>query len=294
MAADQAVPPGAGAPPAPVCYRHTDRETYVSCVRCERPICPDCMNPASVGFQCPACVKQGAATVRTPRTALGGGLSGEGVVTKVLIGLNVAVFVIGVLLGVVSEGPAGGMRVLTGGLPPDFAPFVMYGPSVAGGEWWRLLTAGFLHAGVLHIGLNMWALLLFGTEVERLIGRWRYLAVYVLCCIGGNIGVLLIAPNQLGVGASGAVFGLFGALVFFFRRLNRSPRPLISLIVLNFAIGFFISTISWQAHLGGLITGALTGALLAYAPAGKNRTAYQIAGLVVVAAVLFGGVLLGT
>jgi membrane associated rhomboid family serine protease len=252
------------------------------------------MNPASVGFQCPACVKQGAATVRTPRTALGGGLSGEGVVTKVLIGLNVAIFVIGVLLGLVDRGPAGAIQVLSFDIPTVFYHFDMRGGLVADGEWWRLVTSGFLHRGLVHIALNMWALWVLGTEVERLIGRWRYIALYLLSVVGGSVGVLLLAPNQSAVGASGAVFGLFGALVFFFRRLNRSPRPLITLIVINFAIGFFIARISWQAHLGGLITGALAGALLAYAPAGKNRTAYQIAGLVVVAAVLFGGVLLGT
>jgi membrane associated rhomboid family serine protease len=251
------------------------------------------MNPASVGFQCPECVKQGAATVRAPRTALGGGLSGDGVVTKVLIGLNVAVFAIGVLLGLVN-GPAGAMQALVGGSEPLFQPFAMWGPGVAAGEWWRLLTSGFLHAGVLHIGLNMWALMLFGTEVERLIGRWRYLALYLLCVVGGSVGVLLLAPGVPSVGASGAVFGLFGALVFFFRRLNRSPRPLITLIAINFAIGFVIHFISWQAHLGGLITGAITGALLAYAPAGKNRTAYQVAGLLTVAALLLAGVLLGS
>jgi membrane associated rhomboid family serine protease len=256
------------------------------------------MNQASVGFQCPECVREGGRGVRQARTAFGGATAGgEGTVTKVLVGINVAVFVLGLLLTAVEEGVGGAMRGLTGVGGPlhDLFAMVPLATSVDGGQvhfigvvagqWYRLVTAGFLHYGLLHLGLNMWALLLFGREAERMIGRWRFVVLYLLSGVGGSALAMLLAsgPSVALAGASGSVFGLFGALVFFFRKLRLDPRQLIMLIVLNFGLGFFIASISWQAHLGGLLTGGLAGAVLAYAPAGKYRTAYQVAGLAVVA-----------
>lgn len=303
--------PGAGAAPAPVCYRHSGRETWVACVRCERPICPDCMNAASVGFQCPNCVAEGAKSVRSARTVFGGSLAGaQGAVTKALMVANVAVFVITVLVGIAEAGPAGAMRVITGSATRVHELFASHGIDVytAGlggpvverrrvdvfqGELYRLVTAGFLHYGVLHLLLNMWVLNIFGREVERLVGRWRFLVLYVLCGVGGTVCALLLAPEGALAGASGSVFGLFGAMLLFLKKLKLNPQQIVLLIVLNFAFGFFISgntgiNVSWQGHLGGLITGLLAGGVLAYAPRGPQRTAVQIGGLVMVALALAG------
>jgi len=308
---------GAGSKPAPVCYRHTDRETWVSCTRCERPICPDCMRPASVGFQCPECVRDGAKTVRTARTAFGGRLDGDqGIVTRALIILNVGMFVLTVLSGAL-YGAQNAMRVLMGqgggrsslyewlAMHPTTGPYVWADESgllqgvlvdgVAQGQIWRLVTAGFLHYGIIHLLFNMWALLILGREVERLVGRWRFVAIYLLCGVGGAIGEYLFgAPTAFSAGASGSVFGLFGALFFFFRKLNLDPRGLVLIVVLNFGLGIFIANISWLGHLGGLIVGAALGALLAYAPRGQQRTRFQIGGLGAVGLVLVALVAVGT
>jgi membrane associated rhomboid family serine protease len=294
--------PGAGATPAPVCYRHTDRETYVSCTRCERPICPDCMRPASVGFQCPECVREGAKSVRTARTAFGGSLAGaQGMVTKALLAINVAMFVLTALAAGAVAGVDNAVRVLTGGSVDSivYRLFAMIASptiydqrgtivmGVAEGEYWRLLTAGFLHFGLIHLLFNMWALMIFGTEVERLVGRWRFLAVYLLSGVAGALAEYAFGnPHTPVAGASGSIFGLFGAVVFFFRKLNMDPRGVVLLIVLNFGLGFFIPNISILGHLGGLVVGAASGAVLAYAPRGPNRTRIQIGGLILIAAVM--------
>jgi len=291
---------GAGAAPAPVCFRHPDRETYVSCTRCERPICPDCMRPASVGFQCPDCVREGSRSVRTARTAFGGRLDGEqGVVTRALIGANVGMFALTVLAATVN-GIDAAMRTLLGqglgsplhrwldmiplALDPQRAEVI----GVADGEYWRLLTAGFMHYGVIHLLLNMWALLILGGEVERMVGRWRFLAVYLLSGLGGTVAVYVFgATNSFVAGASASVFGLFGALFFFFRKLRMDPRGLILIVALNFGLGLFLN-VSWLGHLGGLLVGAITGGLLAYAPRGPRRTLIQAIGLAVVGVALLG------
>lgn len=291
---------GAGAAPAPVCYRHPDRETWVSCTRCERPICPDCMRPASVGFQCPECVREGAKTVRTARTAFGGSMAGaQGMVTKALIGLNVGMFALTVLAAGTNSVNAM-MRTLLGqGLDSPLHRWLDMIPlaidpgraeliGVANGEYWRLLTAGFMHYGIIHLLFNMWALMLLGTEVERTVGRWRFLAVYLLSGLGGTVAVYVFgATNGFVAGASGSVFGLFGALFFLFRKLKKDIRGLVTIVLINFALGLFIN-VSWLGHIGGLLVGAITGALLAYAPRGPNRTAIQVTGLVIVGIALLG------
>jgi membrane associated rhomboid family serine protease len=299
---------GAGATPAPVCYRHHGRETWVSCTRCERPICPDCMRPASVGFQCPECVSEGAKTVRSARTAFGGSLEGaSGAVTRALVAINVAMFGLTVALGL-PGGVENVIRILTGsGDSPLHRWFAMIPTTViynaqgdivhgvAQGEFWRLITAGFMHYGIIHLLFNMWALTVLGREAERLVGRWRYLAVYLLSGLGGTVAAYTFgAPNAAVAGASGSIFGLFGALFFFFKRLNMDPRGLVVLIVINFALGFFIPSISILGHLGGLVVGAVTGAVLAYAPRGPKQTSIQLAGLALVAVGLLGMIVLRT
>jgi membrane associated rhomboid family serine protease len=258
------------------------------------------MRPASVGFQCPECVREGAKTVRQARTAFGGSLTGQqGLVTRTLIGLNVGVFVLTVLAAGV-DGVNAMIRTLVGqgGVDTplhrwlDMVPLALSPQGkvigVADGEYWRLLTAGFMHYGLIHLLLNMWALWLLGNEVERIVGRWRFLAVYLLSGLGGTVAIYLFgATNGPVAGASGSVFGLFGALFFFYRKLNQDIRGLVTIVIINFAAGLFIN-VSWLGHIGGLLFGAITGGLLAYAPRGPKRTAIQVAGLVIVGVALLG------
>src|SRR5919205_779781 len=201
---------------APRCYRHTDRETHIRCQRCGRSICPDCMHQAAVGFQCPECVREGARTVRQPRTAFGGRPAGDGLVTRVLIGINVVVFL---------------LLLLTGGRSSDLLPRLWLSPEtlcrsdqlgrcgsllpgVADGAFWQLVTSFFTHVEFWHIGFNMLALYVLGPQLEALLGRSRYLALYLLSGLFGSLAVFWLSPvNQPTVGASGAIFGLMGALL---------------------------------------------------------------------------------
>jgi membrane associated rhomboid family serine protease len=284
----------------PVCFRHSDRETYVRCVRCDRPICPDCMRSASVGHQCPECVREGSRTVRRGRTVFGGDPAGErGEVTRALIVVNVLMWIVTVLGAVLSGRYA----------PDELTTLIAYGGNspvtdwgaaltlalssggepvgIAVGEFHRLVTADFLHFGLLHLGLNMYALWLLGRECERMLGRWRFLALYLLAGIGGSVAVYCLGyPAALSAGASSSIFGLMGALFFFFRRINADVRGLVGLLVLNLVITFVVPHISIFGHLGGLVTGAAIGAILAYAPRNSARLAVQIGGLVLVGLLL--------
>jgi membrane associated rhomboid family serine protease len=280
-----AAPPPGGAGTVPVCPRHPDRESYVRCQRCDRPTCPECQRPAAVGIQCVDCVKaqnQGGRAART-RTVFGG-LAGPGGttaprVTQLIIGACVAVYL---------------LQIGSGG---DVTNRFKFAPAYAVAEPWRLLTSAFLHSPTtpLHILFNMYALWMVGPYLESLFGRVRFLALYLACAIGGSVGYLLLSSpdnaNQWfggAVGASGAVFGLFGAFFIVQRRLNRDTGPLLVVIAINFALGF-LPGVAWQAHLGGLVTGLAATAVLVYAPRG-NRTAVQaagLAGLVVVLGLVF-------
>ena len=257
----------------PTCYRHPDRETYIRCTRCERPICPDCMRSASVGFQCPDDVAAGAKSVRQPRTAFGGRLSGDtSRVTIVLIGLNLAAFVVGLLAG------EGDLRLRFANLagPVQLEPGDVGG--VAAVEYYRLVTAAFLHAGLLHLAMNMFALASLGPVLEAALGRSRFLALYLLSALGGStLSFLLSDPFTIGVGASGAIFGLFGAFYVVARRLGGDTRSILILLGVNLVITFAVPIIDWRAHLGGLATGLLVAAALAYAPRGPRRGAVQTA-----------------
>lgn len=264
------------------CYRHPDREAYISCQRCERLICPDCMNDASVGFQCPSCLAEGAKSVRAPRTMAGGAVTGrEGVVTMTLIGLNVAAF----LLTLASGGNAG--RVFQAGAmlsssATNRAGDVLSG--VADGAYWRLLTSAFLHEGVLHIAFNMYALYLFGPFVERALGIWRFVAAYLTMAIASSVFVYWLAPTTtLTIGASGAIFGVFGLALVMLLRAKQDVRSLLALLAINAVISTQ-GNISWQGHLGGFISGCVLGAAFAYAP----RERRQLVQVVVFAAMAVG------
>ena len=281
----------------PVCYRHPSRETYVRCTRCERPICPDCMNVAAVGHQCPECVAEGRRTQRPVRTAFGGGVAGRaGLASKTLIGINVAVMVISVVTGGSRAVAGGGWGGLLGGNTPltnalaviGNAPYYAGGPAhgVAAGEWYRLFTAMFVHYGVLHLLLNMYALWILGRDLERVLGPLRFTALYLLAGLGGNVAAYLFtAPNAATAGASTAVFGLMAAIFVILKRLNLSVAPILPVIVINVIFTFTIANISVAGHLGGLAVGGIVAAVLAYAPRDR-RTLIQAVGCVVVLLVL--------
>ena len=271
----------------PVCYNHPSKETYVRCTRCDRPICPDCMNEASVGHQCPDCVKEGRRTQRPARTAFGGSAAGRsGTVTRTLIGINVAAMILSAITGGLGAIAGGGWGGLLGQSTPLLEWGEVYGYGVAQGEWWRLFTAMFLHLGVLHLLMNMYALWILGRELEAVLGRARFLSLYLLAGLGGNVASLLFANPAAGaVGASTAVFGLMAAIFVVLKRLKMSVAPIVPVLVINVIFTFTISGLSTAGHLGGLVVGALAAAAIVYAPA-KNRTLIQAVGCGAIAAIL--------
>ncbi|MFF0789938.1 rhomboid family intramembrane serine protease [Streptomyces spiralis] len=251
---------------APTCYRHPDRETGVRCIRCERPICPECMVDASVGFQCPDCVRAGSGTghaphASRPRTVAGGTVTADPrLLTKILIGINIAVFIaVQVRSSLLDD------LVLLGAWPP--APFTPT-EGVAGGQWYRLGTSMFTHREIWHIGFNMLSLWWLGGPLEAALGRARYLAVYFVSGLAGSaLAYLLASPTTATLGASGAIFGLFGATAVLMRRLNYDMRPIIALLVINLIFTFNpMFHISWQAHIGGLVAGVIVGYAMVHAP----------------------------
>ncbi|MFF8942356.1 rhomboid family intramembrane serine protease [Streptomyces sp. NPDC014864] len=249
----------------PTCYRHPDRETGIRCTRCERPICPECMVDASVGFQCPDCVRTGSGTghapsASRPRTLAGGSMASDPrLVTKILMGINIAVFV-----AIKVDSSLVDQLVLVGAWPP---PPSTVTTGVAHGEWYRLVTSMFSHQAEWHIAFNMLSLWWLGGPLEAALGRARYLALYFVSGLaGGALTYLLASPYQGSLGASGAIFGLFGATAVLMRRLNYDMRPIIALLVINLIITFGWGGIAWQAHIGGLVAGVVIGYAMVHAP----------------------------
>jgi membrane associated rhomboid family serine protease len=273
-------PPGYPPQPAAVCSWHPDRGTALSCSRCGRPACPECLTPASVGFHCRSCVAQAQASVRAPRTVAGAKLGQKPIVSMVLIGINVAFFAVTALQARSAMELSNSALYLHGGLIPA---------EVASGEYWRLLTAGFLHGNLVHIATNMISLYLLGLPLERILGRGRFLLIYLLSLLGASVSVMLFsAPVSLTIGASGAVYGLMGALLVTFKRLRYDLRQLIVVIALNVWVTFQFPGISWQGHLGGLLVGAVVGAAMVYPPQ-RTRREWQwgtVIGVLVVMAAL--------
>jgi len=267
-------PPGAQSQAAPRCYRHADRETWIGCQRCGKPICPDCMRPASVGFHCPDCVAEGARTQRQPRTAAGGLIpQTAGRVTIVLIGLNLVVFLIARFAE--SQEFYAQSVMLTECTPPNCRGY----EGVDQGAWWRLGTSVFLHTQILHLLFNMYALWVFGPMLERYLGYLRFLALYLTCGLAGSVVVLWFSdPATPTLGASGAIFGLFGAALVLLRSRGLETSSLMVLIGINLVITFTVPDISWQGHLGGLAAGLGLGAMFAYAPR-HRRTVIQAVAL---------------
>ena len=267
----------------PTCYWHPDRETYVRCTRCDRPICPEDMIPASVGFQCPDDVRAGARTIRPTRTSLGGRVQLDASrITMILIAINVIVFAAGFAV----PGLVGRFANVAQGVDSD-GQLV----GVADGEVFRLLTAAFLHGGWLHLLVNMLALFTIGPQLEAALGRGRYLTLYLLSALGGSVaGFVFSPPTTYSVGASGAVFGLFGAFYLVVRRLGGDTGQIAVLLIINLVITFTIPNIDARAHLGGLATGAVLAAAFAYAPQAR-RDVVAVAASLAVAVLLLVAVL---
>jgi membrane associated rhomboid family serine protease len=299
-------------PPVPAieyCYRHPTEATRVHCTRCGRPICPQCMIPAPVGHQCPECVQQARREFQQGpgqrvRSATGG-LSA----TKVLLGAMV--------IGYVLEVVAGGSNALMGG--PSISRLVDLGAlvpaittrsgqligGIAGGETWRFLTSIFLHAGLLHIAFNAWALWIFGTAMENVLGTPRFLVVFFVTGflagvtsyalgpidVAGRVGPNEYVIGEVAIGASGAIFGIFGAFVAYnFRRRHLASaaanlRLAMTLILLNAMLAFAFGTIDWRAHVGGFVSGLAAGFIAEGFGSRAQRTAIAVAGFAALIAI---------
>jgi membrane associated rhomboid family serine protease len=261
------------------CYRHPDRETGVTCSECGRPICPDCMVFAPVGIRCPdhSGQPQGAARVTSGlrRTSFEG--TGA-LVTKTLVAINIGIYLLELALGGTINGTNN--RIYREG--------VLYGPLVADGEWWRLFTSMFLHYGPIHLLFNMLALWWFGAAVENVLGRGRYLLLYLVSGLAGSAGALIASPNALTVGASGAIFGILGAAFVLERqRTYVLGGGALAVIVLNLAFTLAVPGISIGGHLGGLAGGAV--GILALSRFGRGHAVYGRPGFVGVAGLLAVG-----
>ncbi|MET0523628.1 MAG: rhomboid family intramembrane serine protease [Nocardioides sp.] len=286
----------------PTCYRHPGRETYIRCQRCDRPICPDCMHDAAVGFQCPNCIAEGAKTTRSARTPYGGTRSGNPALSSmVLIGMNIAVWLTIVATGWRESRLIDRLALLpVGRCGSEASPGAYYNlareqtceratdgdgiwfPGVSDGSYWQLVTSGFAHVEVWHIGFNMVALWFLGPQLEAVLGRTRFLALYFISLLAGSALVYWLADEgSATLGASGAIFGLLGALMIVAYKVGGDVRGLMVWLGLNVAITFLFPNVSWQGHLGGFVGGFLVGAVLVYAPRDR-RTPIQAVGLSVI------------
>jgi len=240
------------------CYRHPGRQSFVLCQRCLRTICPECQTQAAVGVICPECLKnerknrtpaQKRAARRWGRGSILAPATGRPVVTYAIMAVTAFVWLLTLI-------PDFGSSVRTALM--FFAPYLY--PNLNGGifEPWRLVTAALVHSdGIWHVGLNMLSLWVIGRTLEPMLGRWRFLTLYVLGAIGGSVAVACIAPGTPTVGASGAVFALFGALLIIGRHMGANVTGILVILGLNLVMGFLIPGVAWQAHIGGAVVGAL-------------------------------------
>ena len=257
------------------CYRHTTRPTGASCTRCERPICPDCMIEAPVGHHCPTCVHEARTEMRKVKRvvfARGGITVAGGVACTALVLVNVVVF------------------LLDASQPTLFARFADNALLVArNGEYYRMFTAAFLHAGLLHLAFNMFGLYLFGSQVEAVVGVPRFATLYVLAAVGGSACSHFFGPPyQFSIGASGAVFGIFGAYFVIARSRGMDTSQVGGLILINLFLGAVVPQIDNAAHVGGLLTGAAIAAVYEWSgrQRGSTRYAAEVGGVLAVAAVI--------
>lgn len=260
----------------PYCYRHPNRETFVSCSECGRPICAECMTPAPVGQRCPEHSGKPQGAHRISSGIRRGAFEGTGaLMTKILVAVNILIYVITAAQGAGLNNPGGSL----------FNRWLLFGPAVANGDWWRLITSAFLHASVIHIAFNMYFLWLVGSAVEQALGRGRFLLVYFISGLAGSAGALVNTPTTPVVGASGALFGILGAALILERQRNYVlGGSAAALIVINLILSFAISGISIGGHVGGLIGGVLC--TLVFSRFGRGHAAYSRVGLWSIAGVV--------
>ena len=225
----------------PICINHFERETNVYCSRCEHYICTDCMRSASIGYQCPECASDSTPIIRGINKnrfiPSQGNNQGTRFLSITLISIYVAQFVLGDIL---------------------ISNFALFAPSVSTGQWWRLFTAGFLHGSILHLLFNVYILWILGSQLESILGKRKFIIIYFVSLMGGSIASFLFSPfGTYSIGASGAIFGLMGAMLVVGRKKRLDISQVAVLVILNVAIGFVLSGIDWRAHLGGLAAGAL-------------------------------------
>ena len=265
------------------CYRHPDRETGLSCSECGRPICYECMTPAPVGLRCPEHSGKPQGVQKVTRAVTGRGSTRPNAMTLFLIAVNVGVVVLELAIG---SGTTFTNNTIFdhGALFASACCINGHVVGVAHGDWWRLFTAMFLHANFLHIAMNMYSLYYVGTILEQVIGRWRFLLLYLVSGLAGSAGALIWSPNQPTVGASGAIFGVLGALLVLERKRHIATGGQVAgLIVLNLVITFVFSTyISVGGHVGGLIGGIVMMLLLLTF---RRSTVYTLASAAAVSAV---------
>ncbi|MFJ7288556.1 rhomboid family intramembrane serine protease [Curtobacterium sp. NPDC098951] len=266
--------------PNNTCYRHPDRQSFVLCQRCGRTICPECQTPAAVGVHCPECVREQRAQFQANRRA-SGGPSGLTVARRRFAMLDqkatVVIVVVSAVLWLLNQ--------VTGGYVNAWLSY--FTPAI-GSQPWRLVTGLFVHSSFFHILFNMWAVWIFGRMLENILGTWRFVALYFLAGLGGDLAVSLLSPATPVVGASGAIFGLFAAFFVIQRSLGYNAVQLLVIMGLNLVVGFLPGTaISWQAHVGGIVLGFITGFVFARTRNIRQRR-LQIGLLVAEAVVLVG------
>ena len=245
------------------CYRHPDRETGVSCSECGRGLCPDCMRFAPVGIRCPEHAGEAQGPARVVQRAQTSSARNVGWIAKGLVALNVGIYLLQLAQGAPVQANAGSI----------FFNGALFGPAVADGDWWRLITAAFLHYGPIHLAMNMIALWLFGPALEAALGSARFLLLYVAAGLAGSAGALLATPDAVTVGASGAIYGVFGAILVLERQGTYVfGGSVIPLLVINFAFTLFIPGISKGGHIGGFLGGAL--AILVLSRFGRQRVVH--------------------
>ena len=261
------------------CYRHPDRETGVSCSECGRGICPDCMNFGPVGIRCPEHAGQPQGARRVVQNVQRTSVRNPGIVTKTLIGVNVGIYLLQLAQGAPVNGNGGSI----------FENGALYGPLVAQGDWYRLLTAAFLHYGPIHLALNMLALYWIGRPLEDALGPIRYLLLYLVSGLAGSAGALLFNPTGVTVGASGAIFGILGAAIVLERqRTYVLGGSAFTLLIVNLAFTFAVPGISIGGHLGGLAGGAKSD--LAFSHFGTRSAVYSRTDLVSIMSLVAIGV----
>jgi membrane associated rhomboid family serine protease len=277
----------ASAPEALHCYRHPDRETLLSCSNCDRPICTSCMTQAAVGVRCPECAGGKPARQRAPRPVGRAAATGTPVATYTLVAINVLLFLVEMAQGVMVRGVGGSQLVDDGAI---------YGPAIADGEWWRMITGGFLHAGLIHIAFNMYLLWILGGALERFAGSLRFLAIYFVALLWGSAGALLLSPDSRTVGASGAVFGLMAALFLLERQKGIAllGGSVGALLAINLVFTFAFPGVSIGGHIGGILGGLAAAFVLS--GFGRGHLAYGrvgVEGWAAIVALLVGGFAVG-